>query len=153
MMLALVAGCRLSSEEDSSAANQTAAVAAVPPAPALPEPPAEQPALPPARPSAEVTVRAHPAPLGSLDLPPSQDAAAATPFPDEVARYMVDRDSCDHFRGEEPYDAERRAFLEENIAELCIGTDAKLAMLRRRYAANGTVIAALRGYESRIEGE
>lgn len=152
MVLALVAGCRLSSDEGTPAADEAPAVAAVPPEPALLDPRPAEPSAPPARPSAEVTVRAHPAPLDSLDLPPSRDAAAATPFPDEVTRYMVDRDSCDHFRSEEPYDAERRAFLQENIAELCIGTDARLAMLRHRYANNGGVMAALSGYDSRIEG-
>ena len=96
-------------------------------------------------------MRAQPAPLGSLDLPPSPDAAQPTPFPQEVTNFMVDRDGCDHFRGEEPYDGERRAFLAENIAELCTGTDAKLSMLRRRYAGDPAVIAALRGYEDHIE--
>lgn len=105
----------------------------------------------PARPSPEVTVRAQPAPLGSLDLPPSPDAAQLTAFPDEVTSFMVDRDSCDHFRGEEPYDEERRVFLTESIADLCTGTDARLAALRRRYAADQSVIAALRGYEDRVE--
>ena len=64
---------------------------------------------------------------------------------------MVDRDGCDHFRGEEPHDAERRAYIAESVAELCTGTDARLAMLRRRYAADPSVIAALKGYEDRVE--
>lgn len=64
---------------------------------------------------------------------------------------MVDRDGCDHFRGEEPYDAERRAYLEKSIRDLCTGTDAKLADLRQRYARNQDVMAALAGYEGRIE--
>lgn len=152
-MLALAAGCRDSSDEGASTANEAPAMAALPPAPAMEEQPVEQPVAPPQRPSAEVTVRAHPAPLNPLDLPPSDVAAQPTPFPDEVTRYMVDRDSCDHFRGEEPYDAERRAYLQENIAELCIGTDARLAMLRHRYAGNPAVVRALSGYEDRIEAE
>jgi hypothetical protein len=103
------------------------------------------------RPSPQVSVQAQPAPLGSLDLPPSPDAAQATAFPQEVTSFMVDRDSCDHFRGEDAYDSDRRAYLAENIAELCTGTDARLAMLRRRYAGDPSVVAALRGYEDRIE--
>jgi len=86
------------------------------------------------------------------DLPPGAGAADARPFPDEVTRYMVDRDSCDHFRGEDAHDADRRAFLEESVAELCTGTDARLAMLRHRYAQDGAVMAALGGYEDEIEG-
>lgn len=91
-------------------------------------------------------------PSYSLDLPPSKDAPDPRPFPDEVTRYMVDRDSCDHFRGEEAYDGDRRVYLQENIAELCTGTDARLAMLRRRYAFDPAVVSALSAYEDRIEG-
>nr|WP_087575616.1 hypothetical protein [Sphingomonas sp. CDS-1] len=86
------------------------------------------------------------------DLPPSDGAADAQPFPDEVTRYMVDRDSCDHFRGEEAYDVERLAYLQENIAELCTGTDARLALLRQLYARDPAVMSALSGYDDRIEG-
>lgn len=86
------------------------------------------------------------------DLPPSNNASDPTPFPDEVTRYMVDRDGCDHFRGEEAYDAERAAYLQESVAELCNGTDARLAVLRQRYARDPAVMSALSGYEERIEG-
>ncbi|BAI97595.1 hypothetical protein Sj15T_20230 [Sphingobium sp. TA15] len=86
------------------------------------------------------------------DLPPSDGAADLQPFPDEVTRYMVDRDGCDHFRGEEAYDAERLAYLQDNIAALCTGTDARLALLRHRYAHDPAVMSALSGYDDRIEG-
>ncbi|MCI4588821.1 hypothetical protein MOK15_01685 [Sphingobium sp. BYY-5] len=149
MMLALVAGCRAS--DDSVQADN--AMSAPPLAlvdNAAPLPPPAPPATPP-RPGPIVTVRAQPAPYFPLDLPPSDVAASAAPFPREVTEFMVTRDSCDHFRGEEPYDAERRAYIEENVAELCQGSDAKLAMLRRRYASDPTVISALKGYQDRIE--
>lgn len=151
LLLAMTAGCRDSSEESATADNSVPTPVAAAPIAEEPLPPPIEVVAAPARPSPEVTVRAQPAPLGSLDLPPSPDAAQTTAFPYEVTSFMVDRDSCDHFRGEEPYDGERRAFLAQNIAELCTGTDAKLAMLRRRYAGNASVIAALRGYEDRIE--
>ncbi|WP_293983107.1 hypothetical protein [Sphingobium sp.] len=109
-----------------------------------------QPA-PQRRPAPKVTVRAQPAPRNPLDLPPSDDDGSVEPFPREVTTFMVDRDGCDHFRGEQPHDAERRAYIAENVAELCTGTDARLAMLRRRYAADPAVTAALRSYEDRIE--
>ena len=149
VMLALTAGCRDASG-DAVSADNAASPLPVLSANAIEGEPIEVVAARP-RPSAEVTVRAQPAPLGSLDLPPSPDAALVTPFPQEVTSFMVDRDSCDHFRGEEPYDGERRVFLMESIAALCTGTDAKLAMLRRRYAGDPAVIAALHGYEDRIE--
>lgn len=157
LMLALVAGCRGSSDDVVQADNgiaPTPAVAAI-----LPEDPAPPPvenATVPVKPSPVVTVRAQPAPRSNMgnvmDLPPSDDDMSALPFPQEVTAFMVDRDGCDHFRGEEAYDAERRAYIAENIAELCRGTDARLALLRRRYAGDASVTAALRGYDAHIEG-
>lgn len=154
MMLALVAGCRASDEgtqADKDVAPRIAtATAPPPPAPVAPPQPQAVPSPPP-HVSPLVTVRAQPAPYFPLDLPPSDVAASAEPFPREVTAFMVARDGCDHFRGEEPYDAERRAYIEENVAELCHGTDATLALLRRRYASDTAVTAALQGYDSRIE--
>lgn len=152
LMLALVAGCGGSSDDDAQADNGMAspvAAAKVGPDPAPLPPPIENV---PVKTAPVVTVRAHPAPRHSLDLPPSDDDLSPLPFPQEVTAFMVDRDGCDHFRGEEPYDAERRAYIAENIAELCQGSDARLAMLRRRYAGDKSVTAALRGYDERIEG-
>ncbi|HKT77948.1 MAG TPA: hypothetical protein VJQ78_14540 [Sphingobium sp.] len=151
LMLMLTTGCRDSSGDAASAANVTVAPQILPANVAENAAAIEVVAAP--LPSPQVTVNAQPAPLGSLDLPPSPDAAQATAFPQEVTSFMVDRDSCDHFRGEEPTDDERRVFLAENIAELCTGTDAKLALLRKRYANDPSVIAALRGYDGHIEAQ
>lgn len=163
MMLALTAGC-CASDDSVQAGNdaqplQPPAAQAAAPEPAAPAPQPVEPLKPaPAKVAAApmpaspvVTVRTQPAPYFPLDLPPSDVAASAAPFPQEVTEFMVARDGCDHFRGEDPYDAERRAFIQENIDELCRGTDARLAMLRRRYANDPSVIAALKGYDDRIE--
>ena len=153
-MLAL-AGCRDASDDAAQAGNDALPAAiALPPAPLAISAPDQPPPPAVARPaSPRVLVRAQPAPRNALDLPPSQDdPAVVEPFPREVTAFMVDRDSCDHFRGEQPYDAERRAYIAENVAELCTGTDARLALLRRRYATDPAVIAALKGYDDRIEG-
>lgn len=89
------------------------------------------------------------------DLPENEtvanEAGDAMPFPDEVTDFMVTRDGCDHFRGEEPYDPERKAFLDENVRTLCTGTDAKLAALRKRYSKDADVTLALQSYEDRVE--
>ena len=155
MTLTLVGGCGASDESAQSGNDNTpvmvASAVAETPEPTAPAPePIGNSALP-ARPGPQVTVRAQPAPYFPLDLPPSDVAASADPFPREVTEFMVARDGCDHFRGEEPYDAERRAYIAENIAELCRGTDARLASLRRRYAAEPSVIAALKAYDDHIE--
>jgi hypothetical protein len=158
MTLALAGGCRASDDaaQVDNAAPTPQLAATVAPDNAVPAPPPQpqpqpQPQAKPAKANPVVTVRAQPAPYFPLDLPPSDVAANIAPFPREVTEFMVTRDGCDHFRGEEPYDAERRAYIEENIVELCQGTDARLAMLRRRYAGDPSVIAALKGYDSRIE--
>lgn len=92
-----------------------------------------------------------PLPAEPLDLPASNGVAPVEAFPPEVTAFMVDRDGCDHFRGEEAYDEARRAYLEDNIQELCSGTDARLAILRERFKDNPEVIDALRNYEDKIE--
>ena len=149
MLMLATAGCRDTSDPvaQSNSAPPKPVVAQV--APEAPPPPPKPVAT--RRPGPKVTVRAQPAPRNPLDLPPSPDEEAVEPFPREVTTFMVDRDGCDHFRGEQPYNAERRAYISENVAELCTGTDARLATLRRRYAADPAVMAALKGYEDRIE--
>lgn len=154
MMAALLAGCRASDESVQADNGMMPPQSAMmtPPTATPPPAPVAAPVATPAAPSPIVTVRAQPAPEFPLDLPPSDAAASVEPFPREVTQFMVSRDSCDHFRGEEPYDAERRAYIADNVAILCHGSDATLAMLRRRYVANPSVTAALNGYEDRIEG-
>ena len=78
-------------------------------------------------------------------------AQAQPSLPQDVARFIERRDLCDHFRGEEPYDAERRDFLAKRIREYCTGTDAQLAALRNKYKSRSEVIARLSGYELAVE--
>lgn len=99
-----------------------------------------------------------PAPQGQgsrTDLPVEATAIpaapAASPQPADVAAFVERRELCDHFRGEEPYDAERREFIGKNIAALCPGSDAALAALRRKYAGNRQVTDRLSRFELRIE--
>lgn len=77
--------------------------------------------------------------------------SAQSKLPADVARFIEKRDGCDHFRGEEPYDEERRKFLLDNIATLCTGTDNQLAQLKKKYAGRPEVIRKLNDYELRIE--
>ena len=79
-------------------------------------------------------------------------AIAQAQLPEDVARFIERRDACDHFRGEEAYDAKRREFLEQQTLKLCIGSDRQLAELKRKYGTNKTVMTKLNEYEDQIEG-
>ncbi len=68
-------------------------------------------------------------------------------FPADVSSFIEQRELCDHFRGEDPYDAERRAFLEKSILELCTGTDLALAKLKSKYINNQQLTSRLSQYE------
>jgi hypothetical protein len=76
---------------------------------------------------------------------------ALAKLPSDVERYVERRDGCDHFRGEEPYDQERRIFLEKNMIELCAGTDKQLARLKKKYTKNREVMEKLNMFEKQIE--
>lgn len=75
----------------------------------------------------------------------------ASALPREVVEFVERRDRCDHFRGEEPYDADRAREIAAALTKSCRGTDAELARLKARYAGAPEVVAALAGYEDRIE--
>ena len=72
-------------------------------------------------------------------------------LPDDVLRFIERRDACDHFRGEDPYDAARRRFLEQQTRRFCLGTDAELERLRQKYRNDTAVTARLDQYEPGIE--
>lgn len=78
-------------------------------------------------------------------------AGAQAKLPADVARFIEKRDGCDHFRGEEPYDAERRAFLLKNMNKLCKGTDRQLARLKKKYAQQPAIMEKLNDYDEQIE--
>ena len=78
-------------------------------------------------------------------------AAGEENLPDDAARFIERRDLCDHFRGEDAYDEERRLFLEKSLREFCTGTDRELARLKGIYRENGPVIRKLDTYEENIE--
>jgi hypothetical protein len=103
-----------------------AAPAVAPPAAATAAPPAAAPAAPPS-------------------------AAASAPSTADVAEFRAQRDQCDHFRGEDPYDAKRAAELATQLDKFCKGTDARLAGLRKKYAVQPAVLESLKDYEDQVE--
>jgi hypothetical protein len=80
-------------------------------------------------------------------------ACAHTALPDDVVRFVEQREACDHFRGEfpDPPDPERSAEVLKMIVEFCTGTDARLAELRARHYANATAMKRLSEYDAVIE--
>ena len=86
--------------------------------------------------------------IGS-DAPQSRPGSCA--WPRDVRAFVARRDLCDHFRGEEPYDAERAAFLAKRTRQTCSGSDATLMRLRQRYANDPVLSGLLAGFEHPIE--
>lgn len=78
-------------------------------------------------------------------------ASAQPRFPEDVTRFIERREACDHFRGEAPYDAERRKFLEQQMQNFCVGTDKQLAELKKKYQGDTAVTTKLEVYEAHIE--
>jgi hypothetical protein len=78
-------------------------------------------------------------------------AAAAPNRGLAIANFTTHRDLCDHFRGEEPYDAARASEIAAKVKRYCTGTDRELRRLRKRYAHNPRVLQRLSAYEDTIE--
>ncbi|WP_051371248.1 hypothetical protein [Mesorhizobium loti] len=92
--------------------------------------------------------------LAGLSCGPALGAAPSSTgpsVPDDVRAFIDRRDGCDHFRGEDSPDAERRAQIDAALRELCTGTDAELTRLKRAYASNPDVQSLLDDYEINIE--
>ena len=76
---------------------------------------------------------------------------AASELPVDVANFLERREACDHWRGEEPYDAERRAEIIANACRACAGTDAELARLSDRYRNDAVVFPKLEVLDAKVE--
>ena len=63
-------------------------------------------------------------------------SAAAEPaaLPDDVSAFLAERESCDHWRGEEGYDAARRAEISWSVCQYCAGTDRRCVSAPGRFA-------------------
>ncbi|MGI4846343.1 MAG: hypothetical protein ACRYF7_23875 [Janthinobacterium lividum] len=79
--------------------------------------------------------------------------AADAKLPSDVAKYVEQREGCDHFRGEipDPPDKQRMREIEREIRKLCTGTDKKLVQLKRKYARNQSIMKRLNEFEEKIE--
>lgn len=69
----------------------------------------------------------------------------------EARVFIIQRQGCDHFRGEHGFNEQRQKFLNEQIEKLCAGTDRHLAQLRSRYTGSPETIKALADFQDCIE--
>ena len=74
--------------------------------------------------------------------------AGANGIPAEVQTFIERREGCEHWAGEPDWDnAERKKQIEDAVKDLCPGIDTQLAALRKTYASDPQVIAALHDFD------
>lgn len=84
----------------------------------------------------------------------AQSVTAATEVPDlpiDVQRYLDRRASCDHWRGEDGYDADRAHEIRIGICKSCGGSDVGLDFLKKQHAHDPVVMEQLSGIDPSIE--
>ncbi|NIJ87282.1 hypothetical protein FHR49_000030 [Xanthomonas campestris] len=75
-----------------------------------------------------------------------QHPAGLCGMPDDVRALVDDYDTCEHFAGEEPYDADRRHEIEVAVAQFCTPAPARLAKLMQQYRNDAHISKWLRQY-------
>jgi hypothetical protein len=85
---------------------------------------------------------------------PLAPSLADESLPFDVQCFIDKREGCDHMRGEipEPGEKQRMREVSREIQTLCKGTDKELAQLKKKYAANRSVMQRLEEFEPGIEG-
>ena len=80
-------------------------------------------------------------------------ACAAEPATPDLATFLERRAACDHFRGEipDPPAEERMREVQQKQTEYCTGTDAQLALLKKRYRDDPAVMKQLAEFEPQVE--
>ena len=87
-----------------------------------------------------------------LEATPFIRFVEATELPKDVAAFVVRRNRCDHYRGEEADATVRHSEIMKSLLDSCAGTDAELARLKLHYSRNPTILKQLEGYDPDIEG-
>lgn len=77
----------------------------------------------------------HPASGGSPD--------AGSGIPDDVVGFIERWQTCQHWSGEEPYDAERAEEIRDRVEESCPGNNERLQQLKLRYSGRADVLTRL----------
>ena len=90
-------------------------------------------------------------PLADDQASSSQELSSADAMPSDVLAFVSQRDECEHWLGEEPYDNERGKEISDAINATCTGTDKKLSALRRKYKDHPAALETLAQYDNNIE--
>lgn len=72
-------------------------------------------------------------------------------YPADIEAFIDRREICDHFRGEDAYDAERGRFLAQQTEESCTGTDSELVRLKDKYKNDNAIMQLLERFEIDVE--
>ncbi|HCU83870.1 MAG TPA: hypothetical protein DGR15_00580 [Methylophilus sp.] len=80
-------------------------------------------------------------------------ASAGGALPKDVTLFVEQREACDHWRGEYGYDEERQADIDHAVCQSCVGTDDRLAKLKRKYRGRKEILNKLDAFEADIEPE
>lgn len=78
--------------------------------------------------------------------------ALAAEHPTDLRQFLERREECDRWRGEAGNGRKRQTDIDRGICRTCMGSDAELARLKKRYKANPGVMDVLDELEERIEG-
>lgn len=77
-------------------------------------------------------------------------ARGADPLPADVQAYLERRRACEHFIGEEPFDAARRRFLHLRILQTCSGINEQGQATRELHGDNPKVLKLLEAHSEPI---
>ncbi|MCL1530039.1 hypothetical protein M3O57_06400 [Xanthomonas nasturtii] len=80
-----------------------------------------------------------------------QHPAGLCGMPEDVRKLVDDYDTCEHFAGEEPYDADRHHEIEVAVAQLCTPAPARLAKLMQQYRNDAHISEWLRQYSAQAD--
>ena len=119
------------------AAALTLAACQKPAEPAAAAPAADAAAPAAAAPAAEPAPGAPPAGTGAL--------------PADVAALQAQFETCVHFAGEEPYDADRRKQIEAGIEENCKPVKAAIPSIEAKYKDNAAVQAVVKDWHEQLD--
>jgi hypothetical protein len=82
--------------------------------------------------------------MSAVAAPEDDLAAMAKSLPRDVRAFIERKSECNHWAGEDPYDAARGKEIERAVARLkCEALDRDEANLKRRYAKDAAVHKAL----------